>query len=154
MFIWQTPYLKVCKAAGLKTGNARGFWGGVDGHGDIVATAWDDNDIAKPQVITLRDETHGLRIWQPDRNNGGLLAMWENGSMVVGTTIRLVLIRPKIYLVEGQRDVLCAMVLPGHFAIIALVTNALGRSGAFVEPEFRWPLRVPVEGDERRESRE
>lgn len=68
--------------------------------------------------------------------------------MVVGTTIRLVLIRPKIYLAEGQRDVLCAMLLPGRYPVTALVTNGLGRPGAIVEPVFGWPLRVPVEGDE------
>jgi hypothetical protein len=62
--------------------------------------------------------------------------------------IRLVLIRPKIYLAEGQCDVLCAMLLPGRFAITALVSHAFGRLGAIVEPMFGWPLRVPVEGDE------
>lgn len=108
-------FLDALRAAGVQTGTARGFWGGVDEHGEIVVTSW----------IDQHDENRRFYIWKPLTNHGGLKAQWEIGNMRPGTEVRMILLRQR-----GQttplgvpRQVKDAVLMPGKWRITETTEN-------------------------------
>lgn len=105
-------YLSALQAAGVRTGSARRFWGGVTERGEIVVTAWAD----------LHDGQGRYKVWKPPTNHGGLKAAWDAGHVRPGTPVRVILLRAREELPIGKpRSVRDAAVLPTHWRIAALV---------------------------------
>lgn len=114
----QTPpfgtFLAALNGAGVATGSARGFWGGVTPEGKIVVTSWTD----------LNDGHGRFYIWRPKANHGGLKTAWEVGNIRVGTEVRMVLLRQRGNAVIGEpRCVAGAALMPGLWRVVEMVAN-------------------------------
>lgn len=104
--------LDALNEAGVVTNTARGFWGGVASDGSIVVTAWRD----------LREPDGGYRVWKPRDNKAGLKAAWDEGRIVVGTRVRVIILKAKAELPIGQqRSVVAGKLMPGEWEIVRLV---------------------------------
>jgi hypothetical protein len=117
-------FLNALNATGVKTGTARGFWGGVAEGGEIVVTSWTD----------ANDGNGRFRIWRPTTNHGGLRTQWEVGNIRVGTEVRLILLRQRgdVPIGELGRSVAGAVVMPGKWRVVKLVEDK--ERGAVIEP--------------------
>jgi len=116
-------FLNHLKTAGVETESARGFWGGVTADGEIVVTAWID-----------QNDGHGrFKIWRPLTNHGRLKEQWEVGNIRVGTEVRLILLRQRGNVPSGKpgRQVAAAALMPGKWKVAELSRD--GKS-ALVEP--------------------
>ena len=117
-------FATVLNAAGVKTGSARGFWGGVTSDGAIVLTSWLDTN----------NGAGGFYVWRPTTNHGGLKTQWEVGNIRVGIEVRLILLRQRGNLPIGEpgRVMAGAVLMPGKWKVTELVT---GKDwAAIVEP--------------------
>lgn len=112
-------------ATGVKTGSARGFWGGIASNGDIVVTAWID-----------ANEDGRFIIWRPRTNHGGLRDAWDAGLMKEGTEVRLILLRQRGNAPLGKpRSIASAGLVPGKWRIVdASLSGDDGAPGAKIEP--------------------
>jgi hypothetical protein len=95
--------------AGVVTGSARGFWGGVTPDDDIVVTAW---------LNEVRGDR--CRIHKPRTRHGGLLDMWEMGRIAQNVTVRLILLRSKGYDSKGDHIYQAAGLTAGRWKIISV----------------------------------
>lgn len=118
-------YLDVLNAAGVQTGSARGFWGGVATDGQIVVTSW----------VDANDGAGRFYISRPKTNHGGLKTQWEVGNIQAGTEVHLILLRQRgnLSLGEGSRVVADAVLMPGKWRVAEMVTRK-DRPQAIVEP--------------------
>jgi hypothetical protein len=109
-------------AAGVETGTARGFWGGIATDGTIVVTAWTDQN----------DGNGRFDIWRPSTNHGGLKTAWELGNIHVGAEVRVILLRQRGNVPPGEegRSVAAAALMPGKWRVVAMRPG----EGAKVEP--------------------
>ena len=116
-------FLNQLKGAGVQTNSARGFWGGVTPEGEIVVTAWIDQNEGPGR----------FKIWRPQTNHGGLKTQWEVGNIQVGTEVRLILIRQKGNLPPGKpgREIDAAALMPEKWKVVEIASN--GQTG-FVAP--------------------
>jgi hypothetical protein len=100
--------------AGVATGTARGFWGGVAPDGTIVVTGWRD----------LRASDGGYLVWRPRDNKGGLKAAWERGEIVVGAEVKLIVLKAQEELPIGQdRKAVAGKLMPGRWRVTELVDD-------------------------------
>jgi hypothetical protein len=106
-------FLDQLNAAGLQTGTARGFWGGVTPTGEIVVTSWTD------------DNNPGGRFYihRPPTNHGGLKTAWEVRNIEEGTEVRMILVRQRGNVPAGQpgRQVKDAVLMPNRFRVAEMV---------------------------------
>lgn len=119
-----TGFLRSLISAGVETGSARGFWGGISKSGDIVVTSW----------LPDRAEGRPLRrfIWKPTTNHGGLKSAWESGALSIGAKVKLILVRSKAKPGEpGQ--VGGAAVQPGFWQVVEIFERD-GHQLAWIEP--------------------
>jgi hypothetical protein len=102
-------FLDALNAAGVKTRNARGFWGGVTEDGEIVVTAWTDESPGDGQY----------RIWKPKTNHGGLKQAWDSENVRSGADVRLIIICQTGDLPSGVpgRKIGGAELMPGKWRI-------------------------------------
>lgn len=112
--------------AGVRTGSARGFWGGVTPEDEIVVTAW-------------TDASHGndrFHVTRPSRRHGGLRDAWDLGRIEPGVNVRLILVRQRgdVPLGQGERQVKDAALMPGQWRVIELLRDDQDRPRAIVEP--------------------
>lgn len=127
MNVMQLPifgkYVDALHMAGIETGSARQFWGGVTSKGDIVVTTWADAD----------QSDGSYKIWRPNTNHGGLLGQWDVGSIAVGRVVRLIMLRQRgsVPLDQGPREVKDAALMHGKWKVVRVAKD--GKS-AFVEP--------------------
>ena len=114
------------RAAGLRTGSARGFWGGVTPGGKIVVTAWTDE----------HDSEGRFDIWRPRTNHGGLKIAWEAGNVHPGAEVRVILLRQRGNVPSGEfgRSVAAAALMPGEWRVVKMKTDPKGNQGAVIEP--------------------
>src|SRR5687767_1474510 len=99
-------FLSALNEAGVVTATARGFWGGVAADGSIVVTGWRD----------LRAPGGGYLVWRPRDNKGGLKAAWERGEMIVGTEVKLIVLKAREDLPIGQgREAVAGKLMPGRW---------------------------------------
>ena len=120
-------FLKALHDAGVQTGTARGFWGGVTAEGEIVVTAWEDDN----------NGTGRFSIFRPLTNHGGLKTQWAVGNIRVGTEVKLILLRQrgKEVLGEGGRSVKDASLMPGKWRVAEILSGDVDhRPKATVEP--------------------
>jgi len=117
-------FLVALNAAGVTTGSARGFWGGVTPDGVIVVTSWTD----------ANDGAGRFYIWRPSTNHGGLKTAWEVGNIRAGTEVRLILLRQRGKEPIGgpSRSVAEAALMPGKWRVTELVSDKSWH--AVVEP--------------------
>src|SRR5271155_4514355 len=108
-------FVDALNAAGVKTGSARGFWGGVTDDGSIVVTSWIDGN----------DGSGRFYIWEPPTNHGGLRNQWEVGNIRIGTEVRMILLRQRGNLPIGVpgRSVAGAALMPGKWRVAELVSG-------------------------------
>jgi hypothetical protein len=108
-------FLDMLNAAGVRTRSARGFWGGVNGDGEIVVTSWIDGN----------DGAGRFYIWRPKTNHGGLRAEWEVGNIRVGTEVRMILLRQRGNLPIGEhgRSVGGAVLMPGKWRVAEMISD-------------------------------
>ena len=100
-------------AAGISTGTARGFWGGVTAEGGIVVTSWTDSN-----------DGNGFYIWRPRTNHGGLKTAWEIGNIRLGTEVTLILLRQRGSAPIGTpRSVAEAALMPQKWRVVKLVSD-------------------------------
>ena len=113
------------KEAGVVTGSARGFWGGVTPDDDIVVTAWLDQHEGEGRVP----------IHQPRTRHGGLLDMWEMGRIAPNVTVRLIVLRahPTKRDARGAHIYQAAGLTAGRWKITKLYEDSDGKH-AMVEP--------------------
>ncbi len=118
-----SKYTDVLKAAGVHTGSARGFWGGVSDKDEIVVTTW----------IDTHDSTDRFYIWRPKTNHGRLRDQWDVGNIRVGTEVRVILLRQRGHLPIGEpgREIAGAALLPGKWKVFEMPGE---RSDALIEP--------------------
>ncbi len=118
-------FLDALNAAGVKTGTARGFWGGVTEDGKIVVTSWTD----------ANDRNGRFLIWRPTTNHGGLKTQWEVGNIRVGTEVRMILLRQRgdVPIGEGKRSVAGAALMPGKWRVVELLDNNDWKEDAVIE---------------------
>ncbi len=110
-------FLDALTAAGVETGTARGFWGGVAADGEIIVTAWTDQN----------DGAGRFYIWRPKTNHGGLKTEWELGNIHVGAEVRMIFVRPRG---SGKpRSVKDAALMPDRWRVVEIT-----REKAIVEP--------------------
>lgn len=108
-------------SAGVKTKNARGFWGGVGTGGQIVVTSWTDKNDGKGRFT----------IWRPQTNHGRLRDEWEIGNIGVGTEVRLIMLRngaPG----KKHRVVASAALMPGKWQVVKML-NGGSNGDALIE---------------------
>jgi hypothetical protein len=119
-------FLDQLKAAGLQTGSARGFWGGVTPDGQIVVTAWTDENDGKGR----------FDIWRPRTNHGGLKTAWEVGNIHAGAEVSVILLRQRGNVPSGEfgRSIGAAALMPGKWRVVEMKTDSKGNEGAVVEP--------------------
>lgn len=104
--------LEALNEAGVATNTARGFWGGVASDGSIVVTAWRD----------IRSPDGGYPVWKPRDNKAGLKAAWDEGRIVVGTKVKVIILKAKQELPIGeQRSVATGKFMSGEWEIVRLV---------------------------------
>jgi hypothetical protein len=122
-FLNQLKAAGVQTTAGVETESARGFWGGVTPNGEIVLTAWIDQN----------DGQGRFKIWRPKTNHGGLKDAWEMGNIRVGTEVRAILIRQRGNVPPGKpgRSVAAAALMPGKWRVVEISRD--GKTG-FFEP--------------------
>jgi hypothetical protein len=116
-------FLNQLKGAGVRTESARGFWGGVTPDGEIVVTAWID-----------QNDGHGrFKIWRPHTNHGRLKEQWEVGNIRVGTEVRVILIRQRGNVPSGKpgRQVGAAALMPEKWRVAEIARD--GKTG-MIEP--------------------
>lgn len=108
-------FLDALNAAGVHTGTARGFWGGVTAEGEIVVTSWTD----------ANDGTGRFYIWRPKTNHGGLKTEWEVGNIRAGTEVKMILLRQRGNAPIGgeARSVAGAVLMPGKWRVVKLVPD-------------------------------
>jgi hypothetical protein len=108
-------FIDALNAAGVQTGSARGFWGGVTADDAIVVTSW----------IDANDGAGRFFIWRPTTNHGGLRNQWEVGNIRVGTEVRMILLRQRANLPIGVpgRSVAGAALMPGTWRVVEIVTD-------------------------------
>lgn len=109
--------------AGVVTGSARGFWGGVTPEDDIVVTAWLDQHLGEDR----------FPIHQPRTRHGGLLDMWELGRIAPGVTLRLILLRSKGFDSKGAHIYQAAGLTRGRWKVTEVYEDDDGKH-AIVEP--------------------
>ncbi len=110
-------------AAGIKTGTARGFWGGINDDGEIVVTAWTD-----------AQENGRFGIWRPRTNHGGLKDAWDTGLIREGTEVRLILLRQRGNAPLGApRSIGGAGLVKGRWRVVEMRTGHDGARGAYIE---------------------
>jgi hypothetical protein len=63
-------FLSTLNAAGVRTGSARGFWGGVTADGEIVVTTWIDAERGRDRY----------KIWR----QSGAMAVCATNRMLAG----------------------------------------------------------------------
>lgn len=120
-------FLDALRAAGVLTGTARRFWGGVSENGEIVVTSW----------IDAGDEEGRFRIFRPETNHGRLKEQWELGNITIGTEVRLILLRQRGNEVLGQggRTVAGATLMPGNWRVVEMWNEQdRHRPAAWIEP--------------------
>ena len=115
-------YTDVLKAAGVQTGSARGFWGGVSDKDEIVVTTW----------IDTHDGAGRFYIWRPKTNHGRLRDQWDAGNIRVGTEVKVILLRQRGDLPINQpgREIAGAALLPGKWRVLKMPTE---QSDALIE---------------------
>jgi hypothetical protein len=122
--------LSALNAAGVKTGTARGFWGGVTPDDDIVVTAWID-----PR---LRMGGGRFQISRPHTRHGGLRDMWDLGRIEPGATVKLILLRQRgdpDRQGSEKRQVKDAALMPERWRVVeGPFRDENGRLRAIVEP--------------------
>lgn len=120
-------FLDALTAAGVKTGTARGFWGGVAADGEIVVTTWTDTN----------DGMGRFYIWRPKTNHGGLRTEWEVGNIRAGTEVRMILLRQRGSVPIGKpgRSVAGAVLMAGKWRVGELITGE--NWDAVIEPARR-----------------
>lgn len=108
-------YKDMLNAAGVDTKSARGFWGGVNGDGEIIVTSWIDGS----------DGADRFYIWCPKTNHGRLKEQWTDGNIRIGTEVRMILLRQRgnIRLGEPGRSVAGAALMPGKWRVAELVKD-------------------------------
>jgi hypothetical protein len=109
-------FLDKLHEAGVQTGTARGFWGGIDNDGGLVVTSW----------IDANDGNGRFYLWRPRTNHGGLKAAWELGNIRPGVEVKLILLRQRGKLplgVEG-RSVAEAALFPEKWRVVQMVNDA------------------------------
>ena len=119
-------FTEALNAAGVSTGNGRGFWGGVAQDGEIVVTSW----------LTDRNENGTQRrIHKPTTNHGGLRRMWELGALTIGTKVRVILTDPGNSENTGDRKkaVKWAALMPGRWRVVGFGEYD-GHPTASIEP--------------------
>jgi hypothetical protein len=114
----------VLNKAGIDTGTARGFWGGVTKDGDLVVTSWLDG----------HDDDGRFYVWRPKTNHGGLKDQWEVGNIRIGTEVHLILLRQKgnVPVDKQGRIVAGAVLMPGKWRVVKLETDKQWQ--ALIEP--------------------
>jgi hypothetical protein len=114
-------FIDALREAGVETGSARGFWGGVTKDDDIVVTAWLDQ----------RRADDSFPIWRPRTRHGGLLDMWEMGRIAPNATVRLIIVRRKAKEDPNERSSIhSAGLMPGRWRVREF---GEGRATAIVE---------------------
>jgi hypothetical protein len=106
-------FLSALHAAGVSTGTARGFWGGVTEDGEIVVTAWTDKIDGPGRFIVSRPQT----------NHGGLKTAREVRNIRVGTEVTLILIRQRGNKQHG-RTVDKAASMPGKWRVVKIANDS------------------------------
>jgi hypothetical protein len=112
-------FLNQLKGAGVQTESARGFWGGVTPDGEIVVTAWID-----------QNDGHGrFTIWRPKTNHRRLKEQWEVGNIRAGTEVRVILVRQRGNVPSGKpgRQIAAATLMPGKWRVAEIASD--GRTG-------------------------
>jgi hypothetical protein len=96
-----------------------GFWGGVTPDGEIVVTAWIDQN----------DGEGRFTIWRPNTNHGRLEEQWEVGNIRVGTEVRLILVRQRGNVAPGEhgRQIEAAALMPEKWRVTKIARD--GRTG-------------------------
>jgi len=118
-------YLDKLHEAGIETGSARGFWGGVNQNGGLVVTSW----------IDANDGNGRFYLWRPPTNHGGLKAAWELGNIRPGVEVSVILLRQRgnVALCNGPRSVAEAALLPDKWLVMQMVTDQKWQ--ALMEPK-------------------
>jgi hypothetical protein len=100
-------------AAGIQTGTARGFWGGVTSEGEIVVTSWTDDNNRNERFF----------IHRPETNHGGLKTAWDVGNIREGAEVRMILVRQRgsVPLGQGGRQIKDAVLMPQKFRVVEIV---------------------------------
>lgn len=125
-------FLDKLHEAGVETGTARGFWGGIDRDGGLVVTSW----------IDANDGNGRFYLWRPKTNHGGLRAAWELGNVRPGIQVKLILLRQRGNLplgVEG-RSVAEAALFPHRWRVVQMVEGQ--RWKALLEPQEEPRLEI------------
>ncbi|MFT4118364.1 hypothetical protein [Bradyrhizobium sp.] len=125
-------FLDKLHEAGVETGTARGFWGGVDRDGGLVVTSW----------IDANDGNGRFYLWRPKTNHGGLKAAWELGNVRPGVQVKLILLRQRGNLplgVEG-RSVAEAALFTNKWRIVQMVEGQGWK--ALLEPQEEPRLEI------------
>jgi hypothetical protein len=118
-------FLRTLNEAGVETRSARGFWGGITPHGDIVATAW----------IDRRGGHNGFVISRPRTRHGGLRDAWDLGRITDGALIRLIILRQRGDAPPGERrQMKDAALMPGQWRVMGEPFLEGDRTRALVEP--------------------
>lgn len=120
-------FLDKLHEAGVETGTARGFWGGIDNDGGLVVTSW----------IDANDGNGRFYLWRPRTNHGGLKAAWELGNIQPGVEVKLILLRQRGNLplgVEG-RSVAEAALFPVKWRVVQMVDDPDKGWKALMEPK-------------------
>jgi hypothetical protein len=128
-------YLDALRAAGIRTGTARGFWGGVTEGGEVVVTTWIDGGAGPDRFW----------IWEPPTNHGGLRDEWRVGNIRAGALVKLILVHqrgniplddrssPDVDRRPARRQVAGARLMPGLWRVVEVKPDPNGWPGAIIE---------------------
>lgn len=121
-----TTLLAALQKAGVATGSARGFWGGITSDNDVVVTAWFDAMDAQGRFVVAR----------PQRRHGGLRDAWDQRRVVPGATVKLILVRQRgdVRLGDPGRIVKDAALMPGRWRVVELTQDENDWPHAVIEP--------------------
>jgi hypothetical protein len=109
--------------AGVRTGTARGFWGGKDDAGIPVVTSW----------VDANDGEGRFYIWKPRTNHGGLRIEWELGNIRPGVEVKLLVLRQRGSAPLGHaRTVAEAALFPRLWRVVRMIEGEIEQ--ALVEP--------------------
>ncbi len=118
-------YLDKLHDAGVETGTARGFWGGIDKDGGLVVSSW----------LDANDGNGRFYLWRPPTNHGGLKAAWELGNVRPGVEVTLILLRQRgnVALGKGPRSVAEAALFREKWRVVRMINDQKWQ--ALIEPK-------------------